>query len=178
MVDELKLSDNDFEIFGLPPRFALDLPGLDEQWKRLQSAAHPDRFVSEGAAAQRMAMQWAVRINEAHRRLKDPLLRAAYLCELNGQDLQADRHAAMPAAFLMRQMEWRESLEDASGLAEIEALAEEVAAERRTTLRQLVQQIDGTSTPDWPAIAQAVRGLMFVERFSIEIARRIDALAE
>jgi molecular chaperone HscB len=28
-------------------------------------------------------MQWSVRINEAYQRLKDPLRRASYLCELH-----------------------------------------------------------------------------------------------
>jgi molecular chaperone HscB len=48
----------------------------------MQREAHPDRFAAQGAAAQRVAMQWSVRINEAYQRLKDPLKRAAYLCEL------------------------------------------------------------------------------------------------
>jgi curved DNA-binding protein CbpA len=41
-------------------------------------------------------MQWSVRINEAYQRLKDPLRRAAYLCELHGAPIQAEeqhRHA-------------------------------------------------------------------------------------
>jgi molecular chaperone HscB len=59
-------------------------------------------------------MQWSVRINEAYQRLKDPLKRAAYLCELAGAPVRAEDNTAMPAAFLMQQMEWREALEDAA----------------------------------------------------------------
>jgi len=79
MEDGLSLKANDFALFGLPERFALDRAQLDARWKQLQGAAHPDRFATDTAAAQRVAMQWAVRINEAYRRLKDPLARAAYV---------------------------------------------------------------------------------------------------
>ena len=87
---------------------------LDARWKQLQGAAHPDRFATETAAAQRVAMQWAIRINEAYRRLKDPLARAAYLCALHGADVEAESNTAMPAAFLMQQMEWRDALSEAT----------------------------------------------------------------
>jgi molecular chaperone HscB len=73
----MKLTSTDFELFGVPARFAQDRAELDTRWKQLQSAAHPDKFAAEGAAAQRVAMQWAVRVNEAYQRLKDPLQRAA-----------------------------------------------------------------------------------------------------
>jgi DnaJ-domain-containing protein 1 len=58
-------------------------------------------------------MQWAVRVNEAYQRLKDPLqarrlpVRAAR---------RADRRRAQhrdAAAFLMQQMAWREALDEA-----------------------------------------------------------------
>jgi len=126
----LSLTATDFELFGLPARFAIDQPALDAKWKTLQSAAHPDRFATETAAAQRVAMQWAIRINEAYRRLKAPLARAAYLCALNGADVQAESNTAMPAAFLMQQMEWREALSDATSVDEVEALSDEVVAGR------------------------------------------------
>jgi molecular chaperone HscB len=64
-------------------------------------------------------MQWSVRVNEAYQRLKDPLKRAAYLCELNGAPVNAENNTAMPAAFLMQQMQWREALEEACGLADV-----------------------------------------------------------
>ena len=113
---DLSLAATDFALFGLPERFGLDLPALDAKWKALQGAAHPDRFATETGAAQRVAMQWAIRINEAYRRLKNPLARAAYLCGLHGADVDAERNTAMPADFLMQQMAWRERLEDASAI--------------------------------------------------------------
>ena len=70
---------------------------LDARWRALQSEVHPDKFAIEGASAQRVAMQWAVRVNEAYGRLKDPVKRAAYLCELNGAPIEAESNTAMPA---------------------------------------------------------------------------------
>ena len=75
----MNLNDSDFTLFDVPERFAQDRAALDTRWKALQREAHPDRFAGQGAAAQRIAMQWSVRINEAYQRLKDPLKRAAYL---------------------------------------------------------------------------------------------------
>uniref|UniRef100_UPI0032B262A3 Fe-S protein assembly co-chaperone HscB n=1 Tax=uncultured Aquincola sp. TaxID=886556 RepID=UPI0032B262A3 len=109
----MNLADDDFTLFGLPQRYALDRADLDQRWRELQAKVHPDRFAAEGGAAQRVAMQWSVRVNEAYGRLKNPLQRAAYLCELRGAPINAENNTAMPAAFLMQQMEWREALDDA-----------------------------------------------------------------
>ena len=109
----MNIDADDFTLLGLNRAFALDRSQLDAAWKALQAQVHPDRFAAEGGTAQRLAMQWAVRVNEAHQRLKDPLKRAAYLCELGGAPVQAHSNTAMPGAFLMQQMEWREALEDA-----------------------------------------------------------------
>jgi len=79
--------------------FALARESVDARWKELQREAHPDKFAAQGDAAQRLAMQWSVRINEAYQRLKDPVKRAAYLCELHGAPVQAENNTAMPAAF-------------------------------------------------------------------------------
>jgi molecular chaperone HscB len=173
----LSLQATDFALFGLPERFAIDLAALDAKWKQLQGAAHPDRFAIETAAAQRVAMQWSVRLNEAYRRLKDPLARAAYLCSLHGADIEAESNTAMPAAFLMQQMEWRDELSDAKSLDAVDALSDEVVASRNTTLESLHAQIDGGAAVDWRAVAGTVRGLMFVDKFMSDIDKRVDALS-
>ncbi|MEY2771587.1 MAG: hypothetical protein RIQ38_2006 [Pseudomonadota bacterium] len=168
----ISLQANDFELFDLPPRFAQDEAQLQARWKALQRQAHPDRFASEGAAAQRVAMQWSVRINEAYRRLLDPLARAAYLCELRGAPVQAESNTQMPAAFLMQQMAWREALDDDDSPAGLEALRQEVQAERTRLLDLLATQLD--TQDDASAAVSSVRGLMFVNKFLRELHERLD----
>ena len=172
----MNLLSNDFEIFGVAPAFALDRDALDKRWKDLQREAHPDRFAAADAQAQRQAMQWSVRINEAYQRLKDPLKRAAYLCELNGAPIQAENNTAMPTAFLMQQMQWREDLEDASDSAALERMADDVAAARSRMLLDLQQTADVQR--DFPALAGQVRALMFVERFARDVENRLDQLGQ
>jgi molecular chaperone HscB len=172
----MKLDSDDFELFGVPKRFAQDRAVLDARWRELQAEVHPDRFVSQGAAAQRVAMQWAVRVNEAYQRLKDPLQRAAYLCELRGAPINAENNTAMPPAFLMQQMEWRESLDDADTLEGVEALADEVSAQRGEVLVRIGALLD--EKDDAAAAAQQVRVLMFIERFGDDIDRRLEALGQ
>ena len=175
MADPLiSLSSSDFELFGVPARFAQDRTAIDARWKDLQREAHPDKFAAQGAAAQRHAMQWSVRINEAYQRLKDPLRRAAYLCELGGTPVNAESNTAMPAQFLMQQMEWRETLDDAGSEAEIDALHTEVMAARQQVLDQCAQALDVQQ--DLTQAVSLVRSLMFIERFSADIDKRYDQL--
>jgi molecular chaperone HscB len=172
----LNLQSTDFEIFAIEPLFGLDRAVLDARWKDLQREAHPDRFATADAQSQRQAMQWSVRINEAYQRLKDPLKRAAYLCELNGAPIQAENNTAMPAAFLIQQMQWREDLDEANGLSDLERMADDVALVRRNMLQGL--QTTADDLRDWPALAQQVRALMFVERFARDVESRIDLLGQ
>jgi molecular chaperone HscB len=172
----MKLDSDDFELFGMSRQFEQDVAALDARWRTLLTEAHPDRFVSDGAQAQRLAMQWSVRINEAHRRLKDPMARAAYLCELHGAPIHAEDNTAMPGGFLIHQMEWRESLDEASTLADVEALASAVAIHRNQALGELRLLLDDQH--DHAAAAQQVRALMFIERFASDVDARLEALEQ
>lgn len=172
----LSLQSTDFDIFGLAPQFAIDRAALDARWKDLQREAHPDRFATAQAAAQREAMQWSVRINEAYQRLKDPLKRAAYLCERNGAPIRAEDNTAMPPAFLMQQMQWREDLDEAQTVADLERMAADVSATRREMLDALQHTADVQR--DFTALAQQVRSLMFVERFARDVEARLDQLGQ
>jgi len=170
----LNLQSSDFELFGLPERFAQDRAAIDTRWKELQREAHPDRFAAQGAAAQRIAMQWSVRINEAYQRLKDPLKRGAYLCELRGAPINAEHNTAMPAEFLMEQMAWREALDEAAGEADLDALHEELHQARDQTLEKIGRLLDEKG--DAASAAQQVRGLMFIERFGQDVQARFESI--
>ena len=172
----MNLQSDDFVLFGVPQRFAQERSALDARWKELQREAHPDRFAAQGAAAQRIAMQWSVRINEAYQRIKDPQRRAAYLCELNGAPIRAEDNTAMPTDFLMQQMEWREALDEAHSPAQLDALEAEVRQSQQEALARCEALIDGQS--DFVGAAQQVRALMFIARFASDIGQRQDQLGQ
>ncbi|MBU0588353.1 MAG: Fe-S protein assembly co-chaperone HscB [Gammaproteobacteria bacterium] len=170
----MNLQSNDFELFGLPQQFAQDRAAIDARWKDLQREAHPDKFAAQGAAAQRLAMQWSVRINEAYQRLKDPLKRAAYLCELNGAAVNAENNTAMPAEFLMQQMSWREALEDADSEPALDEINDELTPVWRDMLQKCEQLLDVEH--DYSKAVAQVRALMFIERFARDIEARYDEM--
>ena len=139
--------------------------------------AHPDRFAVPGQRLPSgVALQWSVRINEAYQRLKDPQRRAAYLCEMNGAPVEAENNTAMPAAFLMQQMEWREALDEAKDAEAVERIATEVAAHRKRMLATVETLID--TQHDYPAASAQVRALMFIDRFAADVDERLEALEQ
>jgi molecular chaperone HscB len=168
----VNLQSTDFELFRVKQQFAQDSAVLDSRWKDLQRQAHPDKFSAQGEAAQRIAMQWSVRINEAYQRLKDPLRRAAYLCELTGAPINAHSNTAMPGAFLMQQMQWREDLDDATNPQAIEALRDNVEEYRRALLSDCADQLDTRHDP--AAAALSVRALMFIEKLLRDLDQRSE----
>lgn len=172
----MRLDDDDFTLLGVPRRFAQDRHALDRCWRELQAQVHPDRYATEGAAAQRVAMQWAMRVNEAYRRLRDPLQRAAYLCELGGAPIDAERNTAMPPEFLMHQMAWREALDEATDAAALDTLAREVQEVHARALQKVAQLLDVEG--DAASAAQQVRALMFIERFRDSLEERREALGQ
>lgn len=174
IVPGVNLQSSDFELFGLATQFVQDRSAIDARWKDLQREAHPDKFAAQGAAAQRVAMQWSVRINEAYQRLKDPLRRAAYLCELHGVPVNAENNTAMPAEFLMQQMAWREGLDEAVSAKDLDEISEQVTSSRREALQKCEQLLDVQH--DYAGAVAQVRALMFIERFARDIEARFDQL--
>lgn len=172
----ISLAADDFELFGLPKLCELDRQDLDERWKSLQRQVHPDQFAAQGAADKRLALQWSVRVNEAYQRLKNPLKRAAYLCELHGAAVNAEDNTSMPHDFLIQQIQWRESLDDANDLPSVNALLAEITASKAQAFDRCARLIDSQS--DWTNAVKEVRALMFLERFEKDIHHRMERLED
>lgn len=167
---------NHFELFQLPARFDVDQDALDSAYREVQARVHPDRFVNATDAEKRVAMQWATRANEACQTLRNPMKRAQYLCEINGVDLKTESNTAMPMAFLMQQMEWREALDDARSGKDAGAL-DELDAQVRNERKQMLAQVGGQlDAGDYEAAAQGVRALMFLDKFADELHYAFEAL--
>ena len=161
--------DDYFSLFGLPARFGLDEQALERSWREVAAKVHPDRYATASAVERRVAMQWAARANEAYRQLRDPLLRARYLCEQAGVDLQTESNTTMAPAFLMQQMEWREMLDDARrDPAAAAALKTELDAAHDGMRRQVCELLDGRR--DYAAAAVRVREWLFIDKLAQELA--------
>ena len=141
----------------------------DTNTKNVDAPAQDEADKRASDAEKRVAMQWATRANEAYQTLKSPLRRARYLCELNGVDLQTESNTAMAPAFLMQQMEWRETLDDAKAGKDIDALEQlnsELLAEKKAEVARIETLLDAG---DYVQAAQLVRQLMFLDKFGGEI---------
>lgn len=162
--------DDHFSLFGLPARFDLDAQALESAWRTVAAQVHPNRYATASPAERRVAMQWAARANEAYRQLRDPLLRARYLCEQAGVDLQTESNTSMDTAFLMQQMTWREMMDDARNdagvLAELRTELEDARQQMRVALTRLLDE-----QRDYAAAGLKVREWMFVEKLAQELAQ-------
>ncbi|WP_454689759.1 Fe-S protein assembly co-chaperone HscB [Achromobacter aloeverae] len=166
-------ADDHFSLFGLPARFALDAQALEQSWRAVAAQVHPDRYATASPAEKRVAMQWAARANEAYRTLRDPLLRARYLCERAGVDLQTESNTSMDRAFLMQQMEWREMLDEARADRDnahaFDALRAELAQAESAMQETLADLLD--TRGDHAAAGAKVREWMFVRKMGQEVAQ-------
>jgi molecular chaperone HscB len=160
---------NHFALFQLPLQFSIDMDSLNAAYREVQNRVHPDKFANATDAEKRVAMQWATLANEAYQTLKNPLKRAMYFCQLHGVDLQIETNTAMPRDFLIQQMEWRDTLDEAINNENVHAL-EKLDAEFKGTRQLELDQIGGMlDDNNFVAVAQGIRRLMFLEKFGDEI---------
>jgi len=159
-----------FDLFGLAPAYALETDALERSYREIQSRVHPDRFAHAGDAERRASLQWTTRVNEAYRILKDPVQRARHLLELQGVDVAFETNTAMPADFLMQQMELRESLEEATAKKDssrLDLLRKNLGKSRLSLQQQIAEAIDAKK--DYRGAADLVRKLQFLDKLDDEI---------
>jgi molecular chaperone HscB len=143
---------------------------LEKAYRDIQSRVHPDRFASAGDAERRASLQWTTRVNEAYRTLKDPVQRAKHILDLHGVDVAFETDTAMPVDFLTRQLELRESLEEAIARKDavlLDSLRKSLLAEKQSLVEQIGDRIDATR--DYAGAVGLVRKLMFLHRLDEEV---------
>ncbi len=168
------IGTNYFEMFGLAPKFTIDLTSLDYSYRRLQTEMHPDRYAAGTEMEKRLALQLSSNLNDGYRALKHPSSRAQYLINLAGKKEAGN---AVSSAFLMAQMEWREAIEEARASKNMQALDALSRRLRHTISAQeklLAVVLDEQS--DFDLAAQRVNEFRFYEKLQIEIDTALDAL--
>ncbi len=166
----LDFSRNHFELFALPIAFGIDAGRLEQAYRDIQSEIHPDKFAHAGEAEQRLSMQWSTRVNEAYQTLRKPFERARYLLELNGVNAMDAKNTAMPADFLMQQMEWREALlaaREGRDMMALQDLEKDMQAHARHLQGQLASLLD--EQRDYVAAGNMLRKVRFMDKLLAEI---------
>ena len=158
-----------FDLFNLPATFALDNATLDARYRAVAAQCHPDKFAARSAFEQKQAMMMSTTVNEAYRTLKDPHNRAAYLLQAQGIEADAPEHTQFAPAFLMQQMDWRETLAEARAAADETAL-NNLAAEIHDAQTALYRRLNTAFADNTPAEAAAlVREGRFLNKLQQEI---------
>lgn len=166
-----------FSLFSLPARFQIDAALLEQNYRVLQAQVHPDKFSHLSEAEKRLSAQWSTRVNEGYQTLRSPLARARYLLSLHGMDTQEESNTAMPADFLMQQMEWREALEEVrqtKDSAALDKLEQNMQHAKHALEKELARDLDDTR--DYAAASGIVRKLKFLEKLAEEIGSAYDEL--
>lgn len=168
-----------FGFFNLNKAFDCDLSLLEKHFRAVQSATHPDRFVTATPSEKTQAMQKATFANDAYETLKTPSTRAQYLLSLQGIDAVAETNTAMPMDFLMQQMEWREAVDDAKQAKDIDALDKQLNSlrkENNALQTALVTAFD--VKPDTEAATLLTRKMIFIDKVCADIEQMIEQLEE
>lgn len=174
-------SKNYFDLFGLPINYLIDTAALTERYRELQKIVHPDRFASGTDQEKRIALQQATMVNEAFEVLRSPLKRAIYLLEMKGVEVNQETATTRDGAFLMQQMELRESLaavrnaEDPE--AKIDALLREIGSMLREQIAQLAVQFEAGTSDQLNAARESVSKMQFLNKLHTE-AEAIEAELE
>lgn len=156
---------NYFTLFQLPQQFNIESATLDAHYRKVLAEVHPDKFVNASPAERMQSMQQATLANEAYQTLKQPTARARYLLQLAGITTDEENNTAMPADFLMAQMEWREAMDDAKFARDVTAL-DALLKEMRAQAKDLQQQVADEIAQAPAQAAMTVRKLQFIDKVS------------
>jgi molecular chaperone HscB len=174
VVANLSGFDDYFALFQLKPQFKIDRQALESAYLTVQQKVHPDMHAQASDSDKRVSMQLSALANSAYRTLMNPIQRGLYLCAKNGVDPQLETNTAMPAQFLMQQMEWREALDEVRDQpSKLDDLYKEVEQTRANLLKEVETSIDGAN--DFELAAKQLRALLFIDKFSAELEDAISA---
>ena len=174
VVANLSGFDDYFALFQLKPQFKIDRQALESAYLTVQQKVHPDMHAQASDSDKRVSMQLSALANSAYRTLLNPIQRGLYMCARNGVDPQLETNTAMPAQFLMQQMEWREALDDVRDQpSKLDDLYKEVELTRANLLKEVEATIDEAN--NYELAATQLRALLFIDKFGAELEDAISA---
>lgn len=135
---------NHFENFSFPSNFNIDLDELEKKYLEFQKQFHPDSSSSAD-------IEKSISVNESYAVLKNPILRASHILQLNGIDLENDSSAPKPdMATLEEILELQEKVAEIKE-EEMSDLKKHLISEIKNLLKQTASTLENK---DFKAAAQ------------------------
>ncbi|XP_061459489.1 iron-sulfur cluster co-chaperone protein HscB isoform X1 [Rhineura floridana] len=131
-----------FRLMGCKRTFQVDQGRLQQRFRSLQRALHPDYFSQRPQTEQDFSKQHSSLVNKAYRTLLNPLSRGLYLLELNGIELVKGTDTEADPEFLLEIMEINEKLSDANNDAKIEEMENFIAAKQEALTKGVRRAFD------------------------------------
>lgn len=175
---QFDLTQNYYQLFGLPESFVIDQADLSSRFRELQKVVHPDRFASSSDQERRLAMQQATRINEAFDTLKKPVSRARYLLQLSGVEMNDESETMADPMFLMQQMELRETLADIPSRADPQDALDKLMGEINTLQKGIIAELEQCFADKTEASLQQARNSVRKLQFINKLRQEADELDE
>jgi molecular chaperone HscB len=167
-----------FELLGVPVLFALDEQELEKRHRDLSRALHPDRYAGRPSSERREALSRTISVNEAFRRLRDPISRAEALLEQLGRAVSETNQPRPEPALLMQVMEQREALSAARRACDKDTIAS-IAAQANERAEDAAEHMaDAFSEEPVPVerVLKLLGELRYLRRLKEEAGAALDEL--
>jgi molecular chaperone HscB len=174
----MALTQNHFELFGLPVAFDIDAHQLAERYRELQRTLHPDRYANASDRERRLSIQHAAHVNEAFQTLKSSPRRARYLLQLQGIEFDDEKETHFDPAFLMEQMELREALAEVRTTSDPFASLSGIMADIKTRQQLMEKQLRELFTKDNEETRQQAKQLVQKMQFLVRLQQEAEELEE
>ncbi len=174
----MELTQNHFELFGLPVAFDIDAQQLAERYRDLQRKLHPDRYANATDRERRLSIQHAAQVNEAFQTLKSSLLRARYLLQLKGIEFDDEKETHLDPAFLMEQMELREALADVRSLSDPLEGLNSIMADIKSRQREMEGRLGLLLAEDNEGKRREAKHLVQKMQFLVRLQQEAEELEE
>lgn len=171
------LSKDYFDLFGLPATYQIDISALTKRYKELQHTIHPDKFVSASENDKGLSIRLTAHVNDAYETLKDPLIRARYLLQARGVDMDEEKSNLSPE-FLGEQLEMREQLEE---IHDSETPLDDMVSIRNTIekrINHLKDRLQELFTANTASALEQAKSLYYEMQFMFRLQDELDELED
>jgi molecular chaperone HscB len=160
-----------FDIYEIEPSFSISENELKKKYLVLQKKFHPDRFAHSSIEEQKTALINSSLINDAYQVLKDDIRRAKYLLECNGVEITNHTNPA----FLMKQMEYEEKIEDNSNdKNQLLSIQKELQEELDQYKDNLTVDFD---KKNFDRATNQINEFIFIDKLHLKIKEKINQLS-